>query len=40
MTGTEIFFYIILPVSFVAAGWVAVRLNEHRDHNNRLHPGE
>lgn len=40
MTGTEIFFYIVLPLGFVLAGWIAVRLNERGDRNNRLHPGE
>lgn len=40
MTRTEIFFYIVLPLSFVVAGWIAVRLNERRDRNSRLHPGE
>lgn len=37
MTGLEIFFYIALPVSLVAAGWIAVRLNERHE---RMHPGE
>ena len=40
MTGMEIFFYVALPVALVAAGWVAVRLNERHDHSHRLHPGE
>ena len=38
MTGVEIFFYVVLPVSFIAAGWLAVRLNERNNHD--LHPGE
>ncbi|SOC94002.1 hypothetical protein [Agrobacterium tumefaciens] len=40
MTGMEIFFYIALPVSIVAAGWIAVRLNERNDRKHGLHPGE
>lgn len=36
MTALEVFFYVVLPVVIVGAGWVAVRANEHHDHR---HPG-
>lgn len=40
MTMTEVFFYVVLPLSFVVAGWIAVRLNERGNRNKHLHPGE
>lgn len=35
MTALGIFFYGVLPVSLVAAGWIAVVLNERHDHRHR-----
>lgn len=35
MTTLELFFYIVLPATLVAAGWLAVVLNERQDHRHR-----
>ena len=38
MTGMELFFFVVLPVSIVTAGWIAVCVHERNDEKHRIHP--
>ncbi|WP_281354915.1 hypothetical protein [Chelativorans xinjiangense] len=40
MTGMELFYFVILPLLIVAAGWLAAYLHERSAPNDKIHPGE
>lgn len=40
MSSLEFFFYVVLPVVLVAAGWLAVRLNEQTGGKGHHGPAE
>jgi hypothetical protein len=40
MSGMEIFYYIVLPVTLVLAGWIALRLNVYYTDKHDPHRGK
>ncbi len=40
MTGFGLFYYLVLPVVIVAAGYIAMKLHERTSPHDRLRPGE
>jgi hypothetical protein len=40
MTGFELFYYFVLPVCIVAAGYIAMKLHERTAPKDRLRAGE